>query len=258
MAFCQSEGSPAGHLRYDRARTDARERGLTDRFRTRRRSRRERKQQTRRALLDAALDLLSRHSFDSISLREVARGAGISPTAFYRHFDDLEELGLVLVEEAFGTLHDMVREARADTSFTSDLIRNSVAAVVDHLREHRPHLRFIARERYGGVRSLRRRIRTELELFAVELAVDLGRFPELEHWSREDRLMYAELLVDTVVTMAGELLDARPEEERRIARRVERQLRLTVLGVPNWRSRPAAEPHPVVEDLDRRRRDAET
>lgn len=199
-------------------------------------SRRERKQQTRRRLLDAALDLLSRHSFDSISLREVAREAGITPAAFYRHFDDMEELGLVLVEEAFATLHPLIREARAETTLYGDVARRSVAVVLEHVRAHRAHLRFIARERYGGVRRLRRTIRLELELFANELAIDLTRFPQLESWSREDRQMYAELLVDTIVSTAAALLDASPEEEQRIARRAERQLRLTVVGVAGWRS----------------------
>lgn len=201
-------------------------------------SRRERKEQTRRRLLDAALDLLSQQSFDSISLREVAREAGITPTAFYRHFDDMEELGLVLVEEAFGTLHQMIRDARADTPFLRDVVRRSVGVVVDHVHAHREHLRFIARERYGGVRRLRRTIRVELELFANELAVDLARFPDLEGWSREDRQMFAELLVDTVVTTAAALLEATPTEEKHIVRRVERQLRLIVIGVAQWRSDP--------------------
>ena len=201
-------------------------------------SRGERKEQTRRRLLDAALGLLSQHSFDSISLREVAREAGITPTAFYRHFDDMEELGLVLVEEAFGTLHQMIRDARADTPFLRDVVRRSVAVVVDHVHAHRTHLRFIARERYGGMRRLRRTIRLELEHFANELAVDLARFPDLEGWSRDDRQMFAELLVDTVVTTAAALLDASPDEEQRIVRRVERQLRLIVVGVSRWRSSP--------------------
>lgn len=214
---------------------------MPSRHRTERRaSRHERKQQTRRRLLDAALALLSQHSFDSISLREVAREAGITPTAFYRHFDGMEELGLVLVEEALGTLHQLIRDARADTTSYPDVVRRSVAVVVEHVQAHRLHLRFIARERYGGVRRLRRMIRVELDLFATELAVDLTRFPQLEHWSREDRQMYAELLVDTVVATAAALLDATAEEAERIARRVERQLRLTVIGVAGWRSRPGS------------------
>ncbi len=200
--------------------------------------RRERKRETRRRLLDAALALLSQHSFDSISLRELTRKAGITPTAFYRHFDDMEELGLVLVEEAFGTLQQLLRDARADGSVYHDVVRRSVAIVLDHVHAHREHLRFIVRERYGGIRRLRRVIRLELDLFANELAVDLARFPELEAWSREDRQMFAQLLVDTVVGAASALIDASAEEEERIARRVERQLRLIVIGVERWRSSP--------------------
>ena len=50
----------------------------------------ERKQQSRQALLDAALSLsTSGRSFSSISLREVAREVGLVPTAFYRHFQDM-------------------------------------------------------------------------------------------------------------------------------------------------------------------------
>ncbi len=44
-------------------------------------------------LLDAAADLMAEHgSIEGISLRAVARRAGVSPTAVYRHFDDHHEL----------------------------------------------------------------------------------------------------------------------------------------------------------------------
>src|SRR3546814_13233378 len=65
-------------------------------------SRQERKERTRRAILDAALDQLSHTSFDSISLRQLVKAVGIVPTGFYRHFATLDELGLALVEESFG------------------------------------------------------------------------------------------------------------------------------------------------------------
>ena len=201
-------------------------------------SRRERKERTRHALLSSTLTLLSRHSFESISLREVTRESSITPTAFYRHFAGMEDLGLALVEEAFGTLHDMVRTARSERSTYDDVIRRSVQIVVAHVREHRDHMRFIARERYGGVRRLRRAIRMELDLFANELAVDVSRFPELAGWTRADRQMFADLLVETVVSAVGRLTEARPEEEAEIARTIEKQLRLVVIGVPGWRSRP--------------------
>src|SRR5580693_9626522 len=90
------------------------------------RSRDEHKELTRQALLRAALKLLSRNSFDSISLREVTREAGITPTAFYRHFDDMDELGLVLVEESFQSLGEMLKDARSRGPFDGDTIKRSL------------------------------------------------------------------------------------------------------------------------------------
>ena len=197
-------------------------------------SRREGKELTRQALLRAALKLLSRNSFDSISLREVTREAGISPTAFYRHFDGMEELGLVLVEESFGSLRQMLRTARADPNMYHDAIRRSVVAVVQHVRDHGGHMRFIARERHGGVRLLRRAINRELQLFSDELSVDLAAFPIIGTWPTDDRRMFAGLVVETMVAMAAALIDASPDEEAEIEARTERQLRLIALGVPYW------------------------
>ena len=199
-------------------------------------TREESKELTRAALLRAALKLLSRSSFDSISLREVTREAGISPTAFYRHFDDMEELGLVLVEQSFGTLSDMLRSARTDAGHWPDAIRGSVDVVVRHAAEHELHMRFIARERYGGVRRIRRAIRRELQLFADELALDLALFPIVRDWSPEDRRMYAGLIAETMVHMVAELLEADAAERELLQQRTIDQMRLVSLAIPAWRS----------------------
>lgn len=199
-------------------------------------SRRESKELTRQALLRAALKLLSRHSFDSISLREVTRQAGVSPTAFYRHFDDMEELGLVLVEESFGQLRQMVRDARSDPLLGANAIRGSVEVVAAHAIDHRDHLRFVARERYGGVRRLRRAIRREMQLFADELAVDLAELEMVRSWTLDDRRMVAGLVAETLVHMTFEGLDATDTERDALIGRTEAQLRLIWLGVPYFRS----------------------
>ncbi len=201
-------------------------------------TRRESKELTRQALVRAALKLLSKNSFDSISLREITREAGITPTAFYRHFDDTEELGLVLVEESFSSLRDMLRNARSDPSMFNDAIHRSIEVLQQHVRDYEGHMRFIARERHGGVRRLRRQIRRELELFGDELAIDLAQFPVVNEWSVDDRRMFSALIVETMVAMAGELIDASPGEEAEITHRTEQQMRLIFVGVPGWRSRP--------------------
>jgi AcrR family transcriptional regulator len=194
----------------------------------------ESKELTRQALVRAALKLLSHNSFDSLSLREVTREAGITPTAFYRHFDDMEELGLVLVEESFHSLGEMLKDARSQSSFDGDTIKRSLAVVVLHMHNHTSHFRFIARERYGGVRRLRRAINRELQLFADELAIDLVAMPGVDKWSTDDRRMLAGVITETIIRMVAELLETGPDEEQEIVDRTKRQLRLISLGVPAW------------------------
>lgn len=197
-------------------------------------SRVEAKALTRQALLRAALKLLSRNSFDSISLREVTKEAGISPTAFYRHFDDMEELGLALVDESFGSLREMLRDARADPAMVANAIDRSVETVVLAAERNRLHFRFIARERYGGVKRVRKAIRRELQLFADELAVDLAVFPFVRDWTVRDRRMLASLIAETMIHMTAELLDADADESEELIERTRQQLVLLSLGVPTW------------------------
>ena len=61
------------------------------------------KRQTRQAFFQSVLQLSrSGHAFSSISLRQISREVGVVPTAFYRHFQDIDELGTCLVNEELG------------------------------------------------------------------------------------------------------------------------------------------------------------
>lgn len=195
---------------------------------------------TRQLLLEAALQLLEgEKSFSSLSLREVTREVGIVPTAFYRHFSDMEALGLALVDECMGTLRSLLRTARATPLLPDQIISQSVAILSQQVHDHHLHFRFIARERYGGLSAIRQAIRREIQSFTSELALDLGRLPALNRWSADDLQMMAGLIVNALVSTAEAILEAppqRPEVEQHIVKTAERQLRLIVLGVAGWKS----------------------
>lgn len=202
-------------------------------------TRQERKQRTRQALLDAALNLLADRSFGGLSLREVAKEAGIVPTAFYRHFSSMEELGIALVEQAMRTLRTMIRDARRNPETYNDAIRSSVQTLYSHVRAHEAHFRFLTRERYGGVGPVQAAIATELRLFGSELAVDLGRFEAMSKWSAEDLRMMADLIVIAMLSTVTDLVEVRtpdPVADSDILRTARKQLRLVVLGAGGWRS----------------------
>jgi AcrR family transcriptional regulator len=187
----------------------------------------------------AALEQLEHKSFTSLSLRRVAREAGVVPTAFYRHFESMDELGLALVEESFQTLRAMIREAREDFGNFEHVIRDSVEILVREVRDNRALFRFLVRERTGGSAVLRQAIRAEIRLFASELATDLARLPYLNEWTTADLQMMAGLIVNTMVSTADAIVDAppdTPEAEEEAIRAAEAQLLLISLGVPQYRS----------------------
>ncbi len=212
-----------------------------------RRTQAERREHTRQALLDAALAQIDGGvSFDALSLRSVARAAGVVPTAFYRHFASMDELGLALVEESFRTLRAMLRDAREGGLPPERIIHRSVEILVGHVRANRLHFTFVARVRSSANGVLRHAVRTEIRLLTSELATDLARFPVLREWTTEDLQMLAGVLVNTMIAIVEAILELPASgfdgdgaaALRDISRIAEKQLRLPLLAVPNWRSTP--------------------
>uniref|UniRef100_A0A5Q5BGI3 Transcriptional regulator, TetR family n=2 Tax=unclassified Mycobacterium TaxID=2642494 RepID=A0A5Q5BGI3_MYCSS len=200
-------------------------------------SREEKKEATRRAIVTAALSLLEDRSFAALSLREVTREAGISPAAFYRHFDSMEALGLVLIDESFRVLRDLLRGARAGKLDPTRVIESSVDMLIEGVNQRREYWRFIGRERSSGVTVLRYAIRTEIRLITSELAIDLARFPGLNTWSAEDLNILASLIVNAMISIAEAIEDATDAAALAdIKRTAVKQLRMITVGVSGWRS----------------------
>jgi len=203
-------------------------------------SRQARKEQTRQSILDAALEMADRESLATVSLRQVTRQVGIVPTAFYRHFASLDELGLALVDQSFASLREMLRDVRRNASELRGVITGSVNVLVEHVHQRRQHFRFVARERMSGPTVVREAIRHELELFERELATDLARLPNSGTWSSDDLRIMANLIVTALVSTAEAIVTApaqRPDVEREVVRTAVQQLRMLVVGSVNWQSR---------------------
>jgi AcrR family transcriptional regulator len=200
-------------------------------------SRAEAKERTRRAILDAVLELTQDAQLATVSLRQIAKEVGIVPTAFYRHFPTVEDLGLTLVDESFISLRAMLREARDQTALASPmgLADTSVSVLVDHVHRHRSHFAFIARERAGAAGPVREAIRHEIDLCERELATDLARLPDLSSWPTSQLHALSGLIVTMMVTTAEDLTAARPEHEAALTATARTQLRMIVVGALHWK-----------------------
>ncbi|OBB24283.1 TetR family transcriptional regulator [Mycolicibacterium peregrinum] len=200
-------------------------------------SREERKEATRRAIITAALKLLEEDSFSALSLREVAREAGIVPAAFYRHFETMDALGLVLIDESFRALREMLRRGRAGQLDPKRIIESSVDILFNSVSERPEHWRFISRERNSGVTVVRYAIRTEIRLITSELAIDLARLPGLTTWSSEDLNILSGLFVNSMMVTAESIEDANDAKALEdIKQNARKQLRMIVVGVAGWSS----------------------
>ena len=87
-------------------------------------------------LLIAAADLIAEHGeIEAVSLRAVARRAGVSPTAVYRHFDDHVELLHDTVDHCWSTFYEQLRDAASASDDPFDAFRALGDAYVAYAME---------------------------------------------------------------------------------------------------------------------------
>ncbi len=195
-------------------------------------SRVERKERTRQALLDGTLALAAERGFGALSLREIARSAGIVPTAFYRHFASLEDLGATLVDEGVQALRLALRQLRR----TPDArLPETVRFVFGEVARKQELYGFLIREQRGGSAALRSAIALELQLIVRELVADLSRIQALDSWSPGDLEVAADLLVATVTDGIADYVAAAPRDQQSIIERTIQQIRLIALGMGVWK-----------------------
>ena len=198
----------------------------------------EQKQQTRRALMDAARNLMdSGRGFGSLSLREVSRTAGIVPTGFYRHFQDMDELGLALVAEVGETFRAAIRQVRRHEFEMRGMIDASVRIFLAEVAANRAQFLFLAREQYGGSQPVRQAIGRLRQQITDDLAADLKLMNRMPHLDDAALDVVSDLVVKTVFATLPELID--PPAENLPAHlsaeaKIIQQLRFIMIGGKHW------------------------
>lgn len=186
------------------------------------------KEKTRRALIQAAMNqLTAEHGFASLSLREVAREAGIAPTSFYRHFRNMEELGLTLVDEGGLTLRQLLRQSRQQIAKGGSIIRSSVLTFMEFVNNNNAIFRLLLQEKSGNSKEFRLAIAREVEHFTAEL---VDYLIEEQQFVRELAEMQADAIVRIVFSAGADALDADAKERRRLTEQTIVQVRLVARG----------------------------
>lgn len=96
----------------------------------------------RQALIDAALDIIDKSGVKGLSIREVAKKAGVSHAAPYRHFKDKDDLLSAVAVEGFEmVIKDTMDRFEKNSDNPIERFRQSGLAYIDFAAAHPSHYR---------------------------------------------------------------------------------------------------------------------
>ncbi|MEN8282253.1 TetR family transcriptional regulator [Acinetobacter gerneri] len=205
----------------------------------------ERKQQSRQALLTAALHLsTSGRSFSNLSLRELSREVGLVPTAFYRHFQDLNALGIELVDQVALNIKTVLYQlGQGYLAEPQDNTRQSIERFFNAVSHDPLPWKFMISERWGGSSVIRQAIAREVDFLIADLGNALTKMASMKHIQQEQDLkVLATILINISLTWAMSWINLQDqyqddELERQQQVFIEQaltQLRLMFRGILNW------------------------
>ena len=186
---------------------------------------------TKEELFQAALNLIGpQKSISSLSLREVAREAGIAPNSFYRHFKDIDELAIELIDRAGGVLRQILHEARLQASRQSSIIRSSVEVFIQQLDADEGNLSLLLREGYTGSHSYKNAVERQLNYFQQELREDLIVLERLNQSKLAHPDIVARGITQLVFNMGAKVIDLPTEQRKEVAEQTMIMIRMILEG----------------------------
>lgn len=184
-------------------------------------------------LLAAALALIGPHrSVSTLSLREVAREAGIAPNSFYRQFRDMDELTVALIDLAGRSLRTIIGEARQRAASSErSVIRLSVETFIEQLRADDKLLHVLLREGSAGSDAFKHAVDRELNYFEDELRLDLIRLAAADRGAvLHEPALAAKAITRLVFAMGATAVDQPPEKDAELIEQLSQMLRMIITG----------------------------
>lgn len=195
---------------------------------------------SREDLISAALALVGPHrSVSTLSLREVAREAGIAPNSFYRHFRDIDELAVALIEEAGAALRKIIGSARSRAGNGGSVVRNSIDAFIEQLNADQKFLQLLMREGTVGSDAFKQAVEKQLCFFEDELCTDLIRLAEYKGQPLYQPRHVARAITRLVFAEGAAILDLPPDELAAAAERMAIMVRMILVGGQTMAAKPA-------------------
>lgn len=206
--------------------------------------REEQKQQTHQALLNAVLSLSCQgRTFSSMSLREITGEVKLAPATFYRHFQNMDDLALELIDQiaiflkaCFGHISKIVirdpyaYEQRLDYLF-------------EMVSKHPEYWSFFIHERSSGSQVIRQAIKREVKFlvqYTASTIQNMHKFSAVK--DTEDLPIFADMFINMTFCWVIQWLDLRYVEDPiqqkiaqdKIKTKALLQIKLLYSGIQGW------------------------
>lgn len=103
----------------------------------------------RNQLIAASLTTIAAHGVGAVSLRQLARDAGVTPGAPYHHFPDRASLFAAIIAEGHAMLFERLRDATAGVRDATSALREMLVAYAGFAADHPAHMRAMLRPETG-------------------------------------------------------------------------------------------------------------
>lgn len=192
-------------------------------------------------LLAAALALIGPHrSVSTLSLREVAREAGIAPNSFYRQFRDMDELTVALIERAGQSLRTIIGQARRRAAGSDrSVVRLSVETFMEQLRADDKLMHVLLREGTAGSDAYKQAVDRQLGYFEDELQLDLIRLAAADNGAvLLEPALAAKAITRLIFAMGGTALDLPPTKDEELIVQMSHMIRMIITGARTLAGHP--------------------
>ena len=195
---------------------------------------------SREDIIQAALKLLGpNRSVSTLSLREVAREAGVAPNSFYRHFRDMDELAVALIDLAGQSLRQLIGEARQRASAEHSVVQACTEAFMDRLHADDPLLHLLLREGSVGSTAFKQAVERQLSFFEEELRLDLIHLAALKQTGLYEPALTAKAITRLVFAMGATALDLSEDQYGEFTRQIVAMVRIIISGTQTLAHSPA-------------------
>lgn len=205
----------------------------------------------KRLLMEAALRLASsRRSLSSIGLRELAREAGLNPNTFYRHFADVDDLGLAIIRDIATELRQPLRELRREAAERAPAMAGPVAAAplgldfargqrvcqetvtlfFDFVERHPEAFVIGVRELHGPSPALREALGQVMDDFGADMAADIMQFHLLPNVPAAEVAQLSRLISRQLFQLSLDYLELPQGRRGDVCALAERQILLLFTG----------------------------